>query len=41
MIFNVIITETRSKTLKIEAQTEGEAISQAEKKIPRRGDYVE
>jgi hypothetical protein len=31
MIFNVIITETRSKTVKIEAQTEDEAISRVEK----------
>jgi hypothetical protein len=32
MTFNVLITETRSKTVQIVAQTEDEAISQAEKK---------
>ncbi|MDR0571936.1 MAG: DpnD/PcfM family protein, partial [Rickettsiales bacterium] len=32
MIFNVMITETRSKRVKIEAETEDEAISRVEKK---------
>jgi hypothetical protein len=32
MTFNVVITETRSKTVQVVAQTEDEAISQAEQK---------
>jgi hypothetical protein len=31
MIFNVMITETRSKAVQIEAQSEDEAISRVEK----------
>ena len=32
MIFNVIVTETRSKVIRVDAPTESEAIGQVEKK---------